>query len=304
MLKIKKSTDEVKVERLKTLIYAPPGTGKTSLAFTASKPLLLDFDNGAYRAGNRQDVVEITNWADVSSISAEDLKPYDTIVIDTAGRMLDIMSIHLTQNDKAAIKRDGSLSLQGFGKLKAMFDSFMAKLIGMQKDVVLIAHEKEVRVSEELTTVRPDIQGSSFQIVKRSMDLIGYLHVDNQTRILNFNPNERTLGKNSAGLPMLEIPDISRSEFDTCLADMLIRAKDYINQQAKSGRSFYEYKRRISNAKLPEDFDAISAEIGASKEEGLKKMVRVLVSERIRDLGIEYDKDAKKFVLKTVEAQV
>jgi hypothetical protein len=61
-LKIVRSSDPIRVERLNLVIYGPPGVGKSSLAFTADTPLLLDFDQGAHRAANRKDIVRVAQW--------------------------------------------------------------------------------------------------------------------------------------------------------------------------------------------------------------------------------------------------
>ena len=85
-LKIVSAAEPLPVETLVVTVYAEPGVGKTTLAFTAKKPLLLDFDKGARRAANRKDSVQIDAWADVAGLDAETLSPYSTIVVDTVGR--------------------------------------------------------------------------------------------------------------------------------------------------------------------------------------------------------------------------
>lgn len=62
-LKITRASDPITVNRINMVIYGPPGIGKTSLAFTADSPLLLDFDAGSYRAANRKDVVRVAVMA-------------------------------------------------------------------------------------------------------------------------------------------------------------------------------------------------------------------------------------------------
>lgn len=301
-IKITKPTDEVKIENLKVLIYAPPGSGKTSLAFTAETPLLLDFDNGSYRAANRQDVVQVTEWNDVVSISQADLAPYKTVVIDTAGRMLDVMALHL-RSDKANCKRDGELSLQGFGKLKSLFDSFISKLIAMKKDIVLIAHEKNVRVSDEINLMKPHIQGSSYDIVVRAMDLIGYLSILKGKRTLDFNQTEATVGKNSASLPNIEVPPMGDVSFDTCLADLLNRSKQFINTQGKKQKDFYELRKKVLACATPLDFDNMLTEIQSIKDENLKKMVKQLLLEQTTSQGVIYDQTAKRFISKPITTE-
>ena len=86
MLKILSASEPLPVEQLVVAIYGQPGIGKTTLAFTAEAPLLLDFDKGAYRAAGRKDTVQIEAWPDVTNITEADLAPYKTVIVDTAGR--------------------------------------------------------------------------------------------------------------------------------------------------------------------------------------------------------------------------
>ena len=148
-LKITRSADPITVERLNLCLYAPPGIGKTSLAFTASNPLLLDFDQGSHRAANRKDAVRVSSWDDVAGITADDLAGYDTVIVDTAGRALDILSADIIRKDPKK-GYGGSLNLQGYGVLKAQFTAFLKLLNGFGKDVVLIAHMDEQRNGDEV----------------------------------------------------------------------------------------------------------------------------------------------------------
>ena len=49
MTLIRKSTELTIPQSVKSLIYGQAGMGKTTLALSAPKPLLLDFDNGVKR---------------------------------------------------------------------------------------------------------------------------------------------------------------------------------------------------------------------------------------------------------------
>ena len=90
MLKFQDGAD-IKVGNVIVVIYGAPNVGKTSLVLTAANPLLIDFDGGAYRAGNKsgKSVVTAKSWSDVAAMSAEDLEKFDTLIIDTVGTCLD-----------------------------------------------------------------------------------------------------------------------------------------------------------------------------------------------------------------------
>ena len=63
-LKIVTAQQALQVQNIITVIYGDPGIGKTSLASSASRPILFDFDLGAHRAGKfRKDVVQVTKVA-------------------------------------------------------------------------------------------------------------------------------------------------------------------------------------------------------------------------------------------------
>src|SRR5690606_12335554 len=115
-------------------IYGAPGLGKTSLAFTADTPLLLDFDQGAHRAANRKDIVQVRAWGDVTSITEDDLAPFNTIIVDTAGRALDALTADIIRRNPK-LGRGGALTLQGYGALKAEFIAWLKLLNGFGKDV-------------------------------------------------------------------------------------------------------------------------------------------------------------------------
>uniref|UniRef100_UPI001589DC4D ATP-binding protein n=1 Tax=Brucella pseudintermedia TaxID=370111 RepID=UPI001589DC4D len=136
-------------------------------------PLLLDFDNGSYRSANRRDAVIISNWSDVASISAEDLAPFKTVIMDTAGRALDALTADIIRaNPKHG--RGGSLSLQGYGELKSRFIAFLKLLNSFGKDVVLIAHMDEQRNGDDIIE-RLDVQGGSKGEIYKAADAMGRL---------------------------------------------------------------------------------------------------------------------------------
>src|SRR5215831_4314216 len=197
-LRIIKSSEPLTVEQLVICVYSPPGIGKTSLAFTAEKPLLLDFDGGAYRAGNRGDVVPVNSWSDVSSISPDDLKGRKTLIIDTAGRALDALTSEIIQTNPKLGRSGGALTLQGYGELKSRFISFTKLVRSFGLDIVLLAHSDEQRGNGDDLIERIDVQGGSKNEIYKAADVMGRLRIANGKRVLNFSPTDTAFGKNPA----------------------------------------------------------------------------------------------------------
>lgn len=295
-LRIVRSSDPITVDRLNVVIYGAPGLGKSSLAFTADTPLLLDFDRGAHRAANRKDTVRVESWSDVTSITAEDLAPYSTVIMDTVGRALDVLSADIISGGRDPKSRGGSLTLQGYGKLKAEFIAFLKRLNSMGKDVVLIAHMDEQRNGDEIIE-RLDVQGGSKGEVYKAADAMGRIVIANGQRTLLFSPTDAAFGKNPGQLPALPVPHKDAPEFDGFLAEVIQSIKDKLNaltEEQRAAQAELE-KWRITLADV-EDADGLNAL--ADKIKGASRAVKVLVSDRAAKLGLVADKTAGCYVAK------
>lgn len=290
-LKITRSSDPITVDRLNVCIYGQPGAGKTSLAFTASNPLLLDFDSGAYRAANRKDSVQIKSWQDVAAISADDLAGFDTIIVDTAGRALDSLSSDIIRrNPKAG--RGGALTLQGYGTLKSEFVAFLKLLNGFGKDVVLIAHMDEQRNGDDIIE-RLDVQGGSKGEIYKASDAMGRIFVKGGTRQLDFTPREGSFGKNPGQLDVLEIPHPDRDP--AFLATVIQSIKDKLNtlteEQVQARAELAKWQEAAQDA---EDADGINALLPEAKDK--PDAIKALVNARAKSLGLVFDAKAKQYV--------
>ena len=226
-LKIIKSTDAIKVNQLTTVLYAQPGIGKTSLACTANNPLLLDFDRGAHRAANRKDSVQINSWDDVKSITADDLKPYATVVIDTAGRALDFLTADIIRRDPKKAY-GGALTMPGFGALKAQFSAWLKHLHSLGKDVVLVAHMEEKQRGDDIIE-RLDITGGSKSEIYKAADAIGRISIINGQRTLLFSPTDAAYGKNPGQMDALPIPHLNHPDFPEFMTTVIDEIKLKLN---------------------------------------------------------------------------
>jgi hypothetical protein len=291
MLKITKSSDPIKVDRLNLCLYGPPGVGKSSLAFTAERPLLLDFDQGAHRASNRKDTVRVTQWGDVASMTADDLEPYATIVVDTAGRALDQLTADIIKrNPKAG--RGGALTLQGYGTLKAEFVAWLKMLNAFGKDVILIAHMDEQRNGDEIVE-RLDVQGGSKGEIYKAADAMGRLVIREGKRVLNFSPTDAAFGKNPGQLEPLEIPHSDRNpEF---LATVVQSIKDKLNaltaEQAEAQQVLVQWRERIAGMGSAEDFNGALADVKKAP-----KAVQAMLADAAKLNKLDYSKVEGKYV--------
>lgn len=298
-LKITRAADPIQVERLNMVIYGPPGLGKSSLAFTADRPLLLDFDNGSHRAANRKDTVRVAEWSDVSSITADDLAPFKTVIVDTAGRALDAITADIIRTDPKGHK-NGALTLPGYGTLKTRFTTFLKLLNSFGKDVVLIAHMDEQRSGDDLIE-RLDVQGGSKGEIYKAADAMGRLSMINGKRMLLFSPSDAAFGKNPGQIEPLTIPNVGASEFDGFLAGVIQRTKDRLNEMSEEQKEALAEQQWFRDA-LPKvkSAEEVNDLIQRAKDGG--QACASMLSARAREIGLTFDKKAGAYVEPQKEA--
>lgn len=297
-LKITRAAEPITVDRLNMVIYGPPGIAKTSLAFTAADPLLLDFDQGSHRAANRKDVVRVSDWNDVASMGADDLAPFKTVIVDTAGRALDTLTADIIrQNPKHG--RGGALTLQGYGELKSRFGSFLKLLNSFGKDVVLIAHMDEQRNGDDVVE-RLDVQGGSKGEIYKSADAMGRLTIANGQRKLLFSPTDAAFGKNPGQLPPLDVPHFESPEFATFLAGVIQTTKDRLNELTEEQKTavaeqgwFRDALAKVTTA------EQINGLLGRASAAG--QACKIMVRDHANKLGLTFDKASMVYVAKPTE---
>lgn len=291
-LKIIKSSEPIKVERLNVVLYAQPGIGKTTTANTAAKPLLLDFDRGAHRSANRKDSVQVGSWSEVTEIAERDLTEYSTVIVDTAGRALDSLSADIIRRNPK-LGRGGALTLQGYGALKAEFVAWLKLLNSFGKDVVLVAHMDEQRNGDEVIE-RLDVQGGSKGEIYKAADAMGRINIVQGKRMLMFSPTDAAFGKNPGQLDPLEIPHKDSPAFDGFLAGVVTQIKDKLNtlteEQVAAQALLESWRTKIAELQTAEQFNA---ELASVKEQ--PKAIQALYAHAAEERGLAFDKKAAKY---------
>jgi hypothetical protein len=296
-LTIIKGTEPIPVEHPIFALFGRPGIAKTSLGYSAPRPLLLDFDGGAHRAVNRRDTLRITSWDDVAELLAtpEAIEPYDTFVVDTVGRALDIITADIAKTEPKKAP-GGVLSLQGYGTLKTRFRQWMATLRSHGKDVVLLAHDREEKDGDSMI-VRPDIIGASLGEVMRVADFVGYLYMSGKDRVLDFSPTDRWVGKNPGQWAPFKVPAADKAQ--TFMTDLMAKGREALGQvSAESAKVFEQveaYREALKAMTAPEEFTAAIPEVKKLAPMASAQIARLL-HERATDLGFTFDKKIGGYV--------
>jgi hypothetical protein len=289
-LKILKADDPIEIKQLIFVIYGAPGLGKSTLGFTAHKPMLIDFDHGVHRAAIRLDSATVDSWSDVTDITETDLKPYETVIVDTAGRALDFLTVDIIKSNPK-MGYGGALTLQGYGQLKSRFTAWLNMLKSFGKDVVLISHMMEDKKGDELIE-RLDVQGGSKGELYKSADAMGRIYIENRERMITFSPTDTAFGKNPANIGPQKIPNVS--EDGSFLGNLIEMTKEKINTLSEAAQKKQDEINRwvdkFGKAKTPEDFGKLADQIKWA-DESILPVLRGSFRKSMKAAGISYDKD-------------
>lgn len=308
---IKQPSEIAPKSTISVLVYGEPGIGKTTIACSAPNAVLFDYDGGVQRINGAHQVptLQPTSWEDTNTAIEEierEMPEVQTIVIDTAGKMLDYMSAFIIKNNPKMKKFDGSLSIQGYGLRKAMFSDFIKRLSIMGKNVIFVAHEKEEKRNEEWVK-RPEIGGSSAADLIKELDLVGYMRAIGKERTIAFNPTEAYYAKNTCCLP--EITTIPVIVDETGEA---IGVNNFFTQVVDT-YNVYQLAKQQKTTEYAELMDVIKGMIEECTDdetlnEVLGKLAKVehiynsklisgrLLNNKAKELGYKFDKLTKSYV--------
>ncbi len=308
MALIRKSTDLTLPTALKMMIYAQAGTGKTTLSLSAPKPLLLDFDGGVNRINLSHlegvDIVQVTEWKEIKELlsSPQDLAPYQTIVPDTVGKLLDCIITYKCGTRQPRV--------QDWSGINAEFLWFTKQLAALNKHIIFIAH-RDTRKEGDRTVFIPLLREKTYNTIITDLDLLGYLEMVSekgvQKRILTFDPTDRSEGKNTCSMPAaLTVSTIVDKQGrptaanDFIQREVLTRYNAMLAQKQEFQKAYKgvvgDLQTRIgaiTNAEQANEFAKYIGSVqhvGSSKDEG-----RRMFAAKVKELGLTFDTETKLY---------
>ncbi len=304
---IRKPYEIVVQPKIKALFYGPAGFGKTTLGLSAPKPLLIDCDGGVHRinVAHRTDTLQVNSYNEVLSVLNEDLSEYESIVIDTGGKLLDYMALYVIARNPKLGKQNGALTLQGYGEVKQEFIAFCKLCTSKNKHLIFIAHRRTVTEGDDIRYV-PLFGGSNYDSLVTELDLVGYVEMNGNKRTITFNPTSRNDGKNTCNLPaVMELPVVVDAQGNglpnTFLTDSVINPYlANLHRSEELHKQYLDVMEQIkSELEMVNDAHTMNlfianidkfAHVGSSKAAS-----KSLITNKAKELGLLFNKQTKEY---------
>lgn len=295
-------------KKIRMLIAGYPGIGKSTLALSAPRPLHIDVDFGIDRIEPRyrKPYIQPKSYDEI----LEDLTPinvqdFDTLVFDTGGKLISLMSQWAIKKDVKYGQRDGSLSLKGYGFIGREFQRLMDYCFyGLDKHIVVVFHAIEEKDGDN-TRLRIKVEGQTKNNVWEPMDLGGFVEIQGNNRTIGFSNCERYFAKGTRGIHgVWQVPELGPDKPN----DFLTRLFAQYNALSAAEVAQNEKEQEAYEAAMAEGqeivagvTDADSANAAMSKIKAVnhaltsKKEVNAAFNAKIKELGLFYDKVLKKY---------
>lgn len=295
-------------KKIRMLIAGYPGIGKSTLGLSAPRPLHIDIDFGADRVEPRyrKPFIQPNNYQEVlDDLQPENIEDYETLVFDTGGKLINLMAAWAIKNDPKNGKRDGSLSLAGYGAVGREFVRLMDYCFyELDKNIVVLFHAIEEKDGDN-TRLRLMVEGQTKNNVWIPMDLGGFMEIVGNDRTLGLSNCEKYYAKGTRGINGIrKIPTLDEKTPNDYLTKIF---EEYNERAAQDIKAVNEKKEEYGKvmgqglAIIEAITDAASANAAGEK---MKELKHVLTSEaeikdrfrkRIAELHLVFDKETRTY---------
>lgn len=303
-------------KKIRMLIAGYPGIGKSTLALSAPRPLHIDVDFGIDRIEPRyrKPYIQPKSYDEIlEDLTPLNVKDFDTLVFDTGGKLISIMSQWAIKKDVKYGQRDGSLSLKGYGFIGREFQRLMDYCFyELDKHIVVVFHAIEEKDGDN-TRLRIKVEGQTKNNVWEPMDLGGFVEIQGNNRTIGFSNCERYFAKGTRGIHgVWQVPELGPDKPNDFLTRLFAQynalSAAEVAQNAEEQEA-YEAAMAEGREIVAGITDADSANAAMSKIKAVnhaltsKKEVNAAFNAKIKELGLFYDKVLKKYTPAPAEGE-
>lgn len=303
-------------KKIRMLIAGYPGIGKSTLALSAPRPLHIDVDFGIDRIEPRyrKPYIQPKSYDEIlEDLTPLNVKDFDTLVFDTGGKLISLMSQWAIKKDVKYGQRDGSLSLKGYGFIGREFQRLMDYCFyELDKHIVVVFHAIEEKDGDN-TRLRIKVEGQTKNNVWEPMDLGGFVEIQGNNHTIGFANCERYFAKGTRGIHgVWQVPELGPDKPNDFLTRLFAQynalSAAEVAQNAEEQEA-YEAAMAEGREIVAGITDDDSANAAMSKIKAVnhaltsKKEVNAAFNAKIKELGLFYDKVLKKYTPAPAEGE-
>ena len=296
-----KKPNEVKINKtIKALILGTTGSGKTTLAISSEKPLLVDCEGGIerVRVNLRTDFVECKKFdMFLELLKSDDVNNFKTIVIDPLGEFVEQIKAYVIRKDKKIESDPRKLYPLIVKEFKTVWNLLQEK----ELSIIFVGHTEEI-MKTDVESYKIQVEGNGVKnFLPTKLDIVGMLRKIERDgkvkRLLSFEQNDSiTFAKRENDMkPIYEINE-TLGNSNTFFKDVIF--KDFCDSKDKQIELSGQFDSLISL--INERIDGIET-INDAKDyfsNSYQKLEKIWSS----DL---YEKDTfKKKVISFIEEQI
>lgn len=303
-------------KKIRMLIAGYPGIGKSTLALSAPRPLHIDVDFGIDRIEPRyrKPYIQPKSYDEIlEDLTPLNVKDFDTLVFDTGGKLISLMSQWAIKKDVKYGRRDGSLSLKGYGFIGREFQRLMDYCFyELDKHIVVVFHAIEEKDGDN-TRLRIKVEGQTKNNVWEPMDLGGFVEIQGNNRTIGFSNCERYFAKGTRGIHgVWQVPELGPDKPNDFLTRLFAQynalsaaeVAQNVEEQEAYEAAMAEGREIVAGITDADSATAAMSKIKAVKHAlTSKKEVNAAFNAKIKELGLFYDKVLKKYTPAPAEGE-
>ena len=295
-------------KRIRMLIAGYPGIGKTTLALSSPKPLHIDIDHGIDRIEPRvrAPFIQPKDYQEIlDDLTPMNVSPFETLVFDTGGKLISLMTPWAIKKNPKYGQTDGSLSLKGYGFVGREFVRLMDYCFyELNKNIVVIFHTVEEKDGDN-TRLRIKVEGQTKNNVWEPMDLGGFVEMQGNNRTIGFSNCERYFAKGTRGIHgIYKIPELTPTTPNDFLTKLFASYEEKNAAEIEANNrehEAYEAALAAGNAIIDTVVDAETATAALAQLRDLKHAqtseaeVNTKFKRRVKELNLFWDKVLKVY---------